>query len=54
MIKAPVVFQAIWAVVKPFLDPVTAKKFHIFSFGSGYQDALLKAIAPDQLPVPVT
>ena len=41
-------FSAIWAVVKRWLDPVTAKKIHQIS-GSGKKE-LLKIIEARNLP----
>ena len=39
----------LWAMVRPWLDPVTKEKF--FVLGGSYQSALLEKIDPDQLPV---
>lgn len=48
IINAPWAFTAIWAVIKPWLDPVTVAKIQIL--GYGYKDELLKQIAPQNLP----
>ncbi|EDQ87653.1 uncharacterized protein MONBRDRAFT_27060 [Monosiga brevicollis MX1] len=47
-INAPWIFQPLWAIVRPWLDPVTKRKFHVL--GSNYQSTLLKYIDADQLP----
>jgi len=49
MINAPYTFTTIWAMVKPWLDPSTAKKIKII--GSNYLDVLKKDIDVDQIPV---
>jgi hypothetical protein len=41
-------FQPLWAIIKPWLDPVTKDKF--FVLGSNYQSTLLQYIDADQLP----
>ncbi len=37
-----------WAMIKPWLDPVTKDKFHVL--GSNYQSTLLEYIDADMLP----
>eukprot|EP00051_Salpingoeca_urceolata_P004913 m.68822 g.68822 ORF g.68822 m.68822 type:complete len:274 (+) comp13930_c2_seq1:120-941(+) len=49
IINAPWVFHPVWAVLKPWLDPVTRAKFHVL--GSGFKEQLLELVDPDQLPV---
>lgn len=49
IINAPWVFTPLWAMVRPWLDPVTAAKFHVL--GSKFQKQLLEVIDADQLPV---
>jgi hypothetical protein len=49
MINAPFTFSVLWAMIKPWIDPVTVNKFRII--GTNYQDALKEAIAEDQIPV---
>ncbi|RDB15641.1 Sec14 cytosolic factor [Hypsizygus marmoreus] len=48
IINAPWAFSAVWAVIKPWLDPVTVAKISIL--GSAYQPELLKQIPPENLP----
>lgn len=48
MINAPWFFTAIWAVISPWLDPVTANKIRIV--GSNYISSLREVIADDQIP----
>jgi len=50
IINAPVIFTAIWAFVKPWLDPVTADKVQIIFSKSSARTALLKVIDASQLP----
>ena len=47
IINAPWLFTGVWAVVRHFLDTATQEKFTIL--GSGYKDALMEAIGPDDL-----
>ena len=49
MINAPWFFTGIWALIKPFLHAVTAKKFIIV--GSDYLPTLRKHIDDSQIPV---
>ena len=49
IINAPVVLKGLWAMIKGWIDPVTAAKFRIL--GKDYQAALLEVIDADQLPV---
>eukprot|EP00042_Codosiga_hollandica_P012941 m.29452 g.29452 ORF g.29452 m.29452 type:complete len:256 (-) comp40552_c0_seq2:137-904(-) len=48
IINAPWIFKPLWAIIKPWLDPVTRAKFHVL--GSDFQSALLEHIDPAQLP----
>ena len=48
MINAPWFFTAIWAMLKPFIDPVTASKINIV--GSDYLDTLREHIDDSQIP----
>mmetsp|Transcript_18478 Transcript_18478/g.34515 ORF Transcript_18478/g.34515 Transcript_18478/m.34515 type:complete len:293 (-) Transcript_18478:334-1212(-) len=48
MINAPWFFTAIWAMLKPFIDPVTASK--IIIVGSDYMDTLREYIDDSQIP----
>lgn len=49
MINAPMSFTATWAIIKPWLDPVTAEKMQII--GSNYQDKLKEYIDVEQIPI---
>lgn len=49
IINAPWIFMPLWALIKPWLDPVTRDKFTVL--GGSYQAALLKHIDPASLPV---
>ena len=49
IINAPWFFNMLWAIVRPFLDTVTANKFVIL--GSDYIDKLREAIDDSQIPV---
>lgn len=49
MINAPWFFTAIWAMLKPFIDPVTSDK--IIMLGSDYLDKLREYIDDSQIPV---
>ncbi len=48
-INAPFIFRPIWAVLKPWLDPVTREKFHVYG-PTGYQEMLTELIDPALLP----
>jgi hypothetical protein len=48
MINTPWFFGAIWSVIRPFLDPVTAEKFQIV--GADYLPHLRKYISNDNIP----
>jgi hypothetical protein len=48
MINAPWFFTAIWAMLKPFIDPVTSDKITIV--GSDYLDTLREYIDDSQIP----
>lgn len=48
MINTPWFFQGIWALIKPFVDPVTVKKFLLL--GADYIDTLRQYIIDDQIP----
>ena len=49
MINAPSTFTFLWAVVRPWLHPVTAEKIQIV--GSNYHDVLKEHIDEHQIPV---
>jgi hypothetical protein len=49
MINAPWFFTAIWAIISPWIDPVTANKIKII--GSDYLPALQELIDDEQIPV---
>lgn len=49
VINAPIYFTAIWAIVKPFVDPETISKMQIL--GANYLPTLLEHINADQIPV---
>lgn len=49
MINAPFTFSVLWAIIKPWIDPVTVAKFKIL--GSNYQEALQENIDESQIPV---
>lgn len=42
------IFTPLWALLRPWLDPVTRAKFHVL--GSNYQSVLLEYIDPEELP----
>jgi hypothetical protein len=48
VINAPWFFTAIYALVSPWIDPITAKKIVIV--GSDYMDTLLESIDISQIP----
>ena len=48
IINAPMLFTAVWSMVKPLLDEVTVKKISIL--GYSYTAALLETIDEDVLP----
>ncbi len=48
IVNAPWAFSAVWAIIKPWLDPVTVSKIDIV--GSGYKDKLLAQIPAENLP----
>ena len=49
MINAPFTFSILWALIKPWIDPVTVQKFQII--GSNYQDILKDKISEEYIPV---
>jgi hypothetical protein len=49
MINAPWFFTAIWAIIRPWLDPITADKIQIV--GSDYLPVLREEIEDHQIPV---
>lgn len=49
IINAPVYFTAIWAVIKPWMDPVTLTKVYIC--GHDYLSTLQMYIDDEQIPV---
>ena len=48
IINASWAFSAIWAMIRPWLDEVTASKVEIV--GGGYKEVLLKQIPKENLP----
>ncbi|KAJ3308766.1 cytosolic factor, phosphatidylinositol/phosphatidylcholine transfer protein [Boothiomyces sp. JEL0838] len=48
IINAPMLFTAVWSMVKQLLDEVTVKKINIV--GSNYKNALLESIDEQNLP----
>eukprot|EP00053_Salpingoeca_punica_P006377 m.60451 g.60451 ORF g.60451 m.60451 type:complete len:264 (+) comp13663_c0_seq2:277-1068(+) len=48
LVNAPWIFTPLWALLRPWLDPVTRAKFHVL--GSNYQSVLLEYIDPEELP----
>ena len=48
IINAPMLFTAIWAIVKRFLDQKTLSKIHIV--GYNYKSTLLEMIEKENLP----
>lgn len=48
IINAPWIFKPLWAILKPWLDPVTREKFHVL--GSDYLPTLLRYVDIDQIP----
>ena len=48
IINAPMLFTAIWAVVKMWIDEKTKEKIKII--GSSYKKELLKFVDPENLP----
>lgn len=49
MINAPMAFTALWAVIKPWIDPVTVAKFKIL--GKNYITELKEYMDENQIPV---
>lgn len=49
MINAPFTFSILWALIKPWIDPVTVQKFQII--GSNFQDILKDKISEEYIPV---
>jgi hypothetical protein len=49
IINAPWIFKSLWALVRPWLDARTQRKFHVL--GSDYAARLREYISEDQLPV---
>ena len=47
IINSPYIFSAIWSLIKGWLDPVTAAKFHIL--GADYAGMLRERIKPEHL-----
>ena len=43
------IFTPLWAIIRPWLDPVTRDKFRVL--GSNYQSELLEVIDAENLPV---
>jgi len=48
LINCPLVFRMLWAVIKPWLHPLTAARINIL--GDDYMPTLLEFIDADQLP----
>jgi len=48
IINVPWIFKPLWVMIKPWLDPVTASKFHIL--GGDYKKVLQQFIDLDQIP----
>lgn len=48
IVNAPWVFRGAWAVIKPFIDPKTAKKISIH--GESFQKELFQYVDPDNVP----
>lgn len=48
VINAPIYFTAIWAIVKPWLDPATLQKIRIF--GGNFLGGLREVIADEYIP----
>jgi len=48
LINSPLLFSAVWAIIKPFIDKKTRKK--IITEGKNYQKLLLENIYVDDLP----
>lgn len=48
IVNAPMLFTAIWAIIKPWLDEKTQKKITII--GSSFKEKLLELVAPENLP----
>jgi len=49
IINAPYLFSAVWAVIRPWLDEVTANKIQFMS--TGHKEVLLSQIPAENLPV---
>jgi hypothetical protein len=49
IINAPFIFQGIWSVIKPLIDPNTRRKIHIV--GKNYRDYFKPHLDVDALPV---
>lgn len=49
IINAPYLFAAVWAIIKPWLDEVTASKIQFMS--TGHKEVLLNQIPAENLPV---
>jgi hypothetical protein len=48
IINAPLLFTAVWGIIRNFLDHKTQSKIHIF--GTNYKAQLLKLIDSESLP----
>ena len=48
LINAPLIFRGMWMLIKGWMDPKTAAKFHVL--GSDYLPTLLQYIDIDELP----
>ena len=45
---SPWIFQPIWAMIRPWIDPVTRQKFHVL--GSRFADRLAQDLGAENLP----
>jgi hypothetical protein len=50
VINCPWIMDALWSIAKLFILPETLEKIHLYG-KTGWQQVLLDAIGPDQLPV---
>lgn len=48
IINAPWIFTPLWALIRPWLDPVTRDKFSVM--GSNYREKLLELVDAESLP----
>jgi len=50
IVNAPWLFKPLWAMIRPWLDPITVKKFQILSAGANLGQTLIQYIDADQIP----